>query len=57
MLIWPNKVEHYKTKHQEQFWSGKFTSNSNLNGKVENYELKKMKCFENIYKKEKKYKI
>ena len=25
--------EHYKTKHQEQFWSCKSTSNSNLNQK------------------------
>ena len=24
-------IEHYKTKHQQQFWSWKFTSNSNLN--------------------------
>ena len=43
------KKEHYKTKHQEQFWSCKCTSNSKLNKKVENDELKKnIKFFDSI---------
>ena len=32
-----------KSKYQEQFWSYKFTKNSNLNKKVESYKLKKIK--------------
>ena len=32
-----------KNKYQEQFWSYKFTRNSNLNKKVESYKLKKIK--------------
>ena len=33
---------HYKIKHQEQFWSCKFTSNYKLNDKLKlvNYKLK-----------------
>ena len=33
--------KYIKFKYQEQFWSCKFTANSNLNKKVENYKLKK----------------
>ena len=40
LQIWLKKVEHYKTKYQEQFWSCKFTSNSNVNQKGKKYELK-----------------
>ena len=47
-------VEHYK--HQEQFWSNKFTSNSNLNEKKKEKKRKILNWkvyinfFESIYK-------
>ena len=43
MLIQLIKVEYYKYIYiyKEQFWSYKFTTNSNLNKKIENYKFKK----------------
>ena len=43
ILIWLKKMEHYN--YQEQFWSNKFTSNSNLNKKNRNYKLKIKKIY------------
>ena len=44
ILIWLKKVEHCKTKYQEQFLGCKCTSICNLNEKkVEKYELKKFR--------------
>ena len=42
IFIWLKKVGHYKIKHQEQFWSCKFTSSYKLNDKLKvvNYKLK-----------------
>ena len=41
MLIQLIQVEYYKYIYKEQFWSYKFTTNSNLNKKIENYKFKK----------------
>ena len=44
-----------KNDYQEQFWSWKFTSNSNLNKKMKKIKLKKnLKHMESIYKNVKK---
>ena len=50
-MIWLKKVGHYKTKYQEQFWSCKCTTNSNLNKKEEN-----KKKWKHIWKKKKQKK-
>ena len=34
------KLEHFKIKHQEQFWGCKFTSNSNLSEKSGKLKIK-----------------
>ena len=34
------KLEHFKIKHQEQFWGCKFTSNSNLSEKSRKLKIK-----------------
>ena len=52
MLIQPKKTEHYKTKHQKQFWS---CISSNLNKKVENYKLQRIKIFWKAYIKMEKF--
>ena len=49
MLIWTKKPENYKVKHQEQFWSCKFTSKSNLNEKNWKLWIKKKSRFLKAY--------
>ena len=48
------KLDHYKSKHQEQFWRCKFTWNSNSNEESWNYKLKKYNKFWNHIAKQKK---
>ena len=59
MLNWLKKGEHYKNllkiSIKSNIWSCKFTTNSNLKKKIDNYRLKKV---ERVYKNRKNnYKI